>query len=380
MSEDQFIVLTEEIRSRSGNLKEALLVAEVGLSQFPMSWKLLNNRGLILDDMGLREHSFQSYLRAFEINALDESVVYNLGNYYYGEQDFDTAIRYYEEALRLNPEKKSALNKISVAYRNLKRYDKFLEFALLVYNLEHNEMYATNLVLAYSECGQLDKAYDLLQAFFPPESEKRRTLKAYTDWENGKYEEVIAALGLGESVVNLDVAHALLESYLALGLLDEAISSFEIMKSINSYSAAEYQNFGFLLHKYNHFELSNTYLRKCISLNPKMVEPRITLTANLGTQKDFAEALATCEEALKLFPKESRLIRNKYLLLMDQGHMKEATSFLLDKMFEGAGIEDFVPPQLREILELSFEQEGRVNSPFSIFDEVRLKVKFPTKP
>jgi tetratricopeptide (TPR) repeat protein len=135
-----------------------------------------------------------------------------------------------------------------------------------------------------------------------------------------------------------------------LGRPDDAIVSFDNMREANSFTSSEYQNFGFYLHNYDYLDASNIYLAEAIRLNPKLVEPRITATANLGNQKRYEEAMAVADEALRLFPNEPRLVRNKYLLFMHQGRLGEATSFLIEKMFDGSGLGDIIPESMRSAL------------------------------
>lgn len=53
----------------------------------------------------------------------DEYVLFRIGNFYYSQQDYKTAVDYYKKVLQLNKEFAPAFNILGYAYRNLEKYD-----------------------------------------------------------------------------------------------------------------------------------------------------------------------------------------------------------------------------------------------------------------
>ena len=51
----------------------------------------------------------------------------NMGNAYYALKDYEKAIHYYEKAIEIDPELKSAYRNMGNAYYSLKNNEKYLE-------------------------------------------------------------------------------------------------------------------------------------------------------------------------------------------------------------------------------------------------------------
>jgi len=51
----------------------------------------------------------------------------NLGNAYYGLKDYKNAIKYYEKAIEIDPEHRSAYRNIGNAYYSIHNNEKYLE-------------------------------------------------------------------------------------------------------------------------------------------------------------------------------------------------------------------------------------------------------------
>ncbi|MCP4582587.1 MAG: tetratricopeptide repeat protein [candidate division Zixibacteria bacterium] len=64
------------------------------------------------------------YLRMVKLYPNDERAHNLLGNYYFGQQKYETAIEQYEEAKKINPEFSQIYNQMGYAYRFLNRYGK----------------------------------------------------------------------------------------------------------------------------------------------------------------------------------------------------------------------------------------------------------------
>jgi tetratricopeptide (TPR) repeat protein len=109
MDIDQLITLATLRAEESGNLKDALLIYEIILLRDPSNWQAYNNRGLILSEMGYPEDAFLSYKRALELNNESHATLYNIGIYYRDKRRYDEAIEYYQKALKIKPDKTSAL-------------------------------------------------------------------------------------------------------------------------------------------------------------------------------------------------------------------------------------------------------------------------------
>lgn len=354
LSADQFVILAEEIRIKTGNFFNSLLITEIGISIYPNNWHLLNNRGIILSEMGLKDHSFYSYHEALQINNNDESILYNIGNYFFDKKDYLTSINYYKKAIESNPQKTNALNKISLAYRYLNQSQNFLTYSERAYHLEKNEMYLLNYIIALADCGQIDDAKKILEDEIGKESKRYVNILAYIFWKSNETEKVISLLGYGEIVDNWEIGLYLFESYLKTNELNNAVKSIHTMTEKLNFQPEDYNNFGFILQRYDFIDLSNEYLQKAIDYNPSLLEPRITLISNYAKSKNYDKALELCNQSLEMFPFEPKLIRNKYLIYYYQNDLKTGMKFLFDKTFSVTGLTDEMPDGFMDQILKSF--------------------------
>jgi len=89
-----------------GNFKEALKAFEKTLQLNPLFTDAYNNMGMVYAEMGQREKAFDAFTRA--IRNPDyltvEKPIYNLGNLYLEDRNFELAIMYFKRAIEKKPE------------------------------------------------------------------------------------------------------------------------------------------------------------------------------------------------------------------------------------------------------------------------------------
>jgi Flp pilus assembly protein TadD len=162
LSSEQFISLSGELVETYGNFKMALALLEYALIKDPQNWILYNNRGLILETMGLDEAALFSYLKVIEFNGNNETISYNLGMIYNRLADFKEAIKYYKLALEFNSKKENAVTNIAVCFLKLKDQIESLNWAKKAYDLNPNEITTINLIYAFTINEDFSAAHDLL--------------------------------------------------------------------------------------------------------------------------------------------------------------------------------------------------------------------------
>jgi tetratricopeptide (TPR) repeat protein len=159
---DQLIALSYSSLKDSGNYKLAILFLEVGLLKNPENWILYNNRGQILDEIGLSNNAIFSYNKAIQYNPKSDTAYYNLGNNYFSIGKYDKALSCYFKALDIDPNKGNATSGISSCYLRLEDVANSLIWSQRAYDMLKDEISITNLALTFSLNNQPDKALNLL--------------------------------------------------------------------------------------------------------------------------------------------------------------------------------------------------------------------------
>jgi tetratricopeptide (TPR) repeat protein len=87
-------------------------------------YRLYYNRGLAYRGKDDYDRAIKNYDEAISINPEGADAYYSRGDAYHGKGDYDQAIRDYDEAIRINPEDANAYNSRGVAYHGKGDYDQ----------------------------------------------------------------------------------------------------------------------------------------------------------------------------------------------------------------------------------------------------------------
>lgn len=101
--------LHAQVLADDGRLREALVVLDGAVAQFPTAAALQHNRAVVLHRLGRHEESLAAHEAARALGLDDADAHYNRGNTLQALGQLDAAARAYGEALRLQPDHRLAL-------------------------------------------------------------------------------------------------------------------------------------------------------------------------------------------------------------------------------------------------------------------------------
>lgn len=143
---------------------------------------------------------------------------------------YNEAIKYYEEALKINPKSMSAIYEQSLSYLYLKDYENALKFSTRIINANFQPLYVDAVCVksaALSELGQIDQAIKLLSDALAQYGEEYLLLYnlGYSYFKKENYKDAITNLA---KAIEVDPTHAdafLLYAY-SLGDSEQWLQSF----------------------------------------------------------------------------------------------------------------------------------------------------------
>ncbi|WP_321491618.1 tetratricopeptide repeat protein [uncultured Desulfobacter sp.] len=119
-------------------IDEAIEEYKVAIGLDPKFSKAYYNLGVVYLKQHNLDDAFDLFNKAIEVNPGYAEAYINMGAIKMYQKTPEQAIPYFEKGIGLNPPNKGgALVNISVAYRNIKNYDKALEYALQAQKLEY---------------------------------------------------------------------------------------------------------------------------------------------------------------------------------------------------------------------------------------------------
>lgn len=149
-----------------------------------------------------------------------------LGDVLFQQTRYEEALKEYENCNRMRPEDTFLLNKLADTYRNLKRFDKALEYAQMSVSLEQESSDGwLSLAQIYELLGDTDKqkeAFEKLVSLDQPESIHKAIALAFL----GRYSDALAEIegDWGDESENKDAYHWWAKAYILVivGRTEEA--------------------------------------------------------------------------------------------------------------------------------------------------------------
>jgi tetratricopeptide (TPR) repeat protein len=336
LDKDQLMSLAILLQEQQGDYRSALLLYEVGLLRFPDDWMLHNNRGTVLDAMGLFEASLFSYKKVIDLNPDAHTAYYNVANKLMDLGRTKEAIGYYERSLQLEPSKVAAMNRLATCYLKAGMYKHALEWSDKAVAISTDIDLRANNALILSAIDDDERALAMCEEIRGNEYYysfvHAQILYKMTDYE-GTLRDIDIILEAGA----LDYDLAIKKFYCLSGLkrIDDARSWIKTIEERYPFRADDYNNIG--------YELMTTFkmrgeavelFRKAIDLNPQMMVAWNNLQACLGEMGKFQEGLQACDEALAINSFDKKSIRNRYIFLIALGRFDEAIAFIFAKTQE----------------------------------------------
>ena len=202
------------------------------------------NLGAIYQKQGNFENAKAQYLKAYQLDSSDETILYNLASLYVQQKNYTEAINTYDKLLVKKPNNQEVLNYKADLYEKMGQYENAL------------------------------KQYEAILALNPNDKEAKDSA-----------DNIILNHFSGEKLQNY--------------LLTKA------QKNPNSYEAQF--NYALELHKNKNYTQALQYYKKALSINPSKEEVYINLAQIYMDKKDYSQASAICQQGLLVLPNSSEL-------------------------------------------------------------------------
>lgn len=353
---DQLITMSLVLSEDQGSYKEALLLLEVALMKNPDNWMVYNNRGTLLDIMGLREAAMYSYKKANKVNPNSDTVYYNLGNSLYDLGKYREALDCYKKSIDLKPDKKTALNRISACFIALGEYSQALEWTLKAVQDHPDDIILANLGLCYSLNGQHEKALEGAETI-KHNLYLYHKVRTFALFEKKDYSNAISEIDILFNKGKLDYELGIKKFYCLtkLNKREEAIKWIAYMEDNFPINASDYNNIAYtLMTEFGLHELARGLFEKAISQEPKLMQAWNNLQVSYSESALYDQGLKACDQALAIDGYDPKSIKNKLAFLYRQGRLIDALRFTLDRVFRLFGSfdsENEINEQLNTLLE-----------------------------
>lgn len=202
------------------------------------------NLGAIYQKQGNLENARVQYLKAYNLDSNDETILYNLASLYNQQKNYSGAITIYDKLLAKNPKNIEILNFKADACKNLNKFEDAL------------------------------KQYELILALNPNDAN--------------------AKSNLDEIILN-HFSGAKLQNYL-------------LTKANNNPNNYEAQfNYALELHKNKNYENAVAYYQKAMNIDPSKEETYLNIAQIYLEKKDYNAASAICQKGLVYIPNNTKL-------------------------------------------------------------------------
>jgi len=270
----------------------------------------LNNKGLSLLNLGLKEEAVSCFLEALRINPNDDEAHNNLGNVYKTQGKLDEAISEYREVLRTNPDDVVAHSSLGEIYQAQGKLDEAVREYREALTIDPDRAFAHwTLGKVYQDQGKLDEAV----------REYREELRMNPDFEylHSTLGEVYQAQGKLDEAVreyreavriepNSTLAHnALLDASKAQGKLDEVVREHEEVLRLNPDSWRAHHSLGDAYKAQGKLDEAVREYREALRIDPNKINLgfyHLKMGDVYKTQGKPDEAVREYREALRIDP------------------------------------------------------------------------------
>jgi len=243
------------------------------IDTYPGSFIAHNHRALYKSKNNMFESALKDFETAIRLNPEYKEAITNIGNLYFEQKDFDLAILYYDKSLSIDSTFYEAYNNRGYALASQGDFEN----AIVDYNKAI--MLKPDYQLAYNNRGV---AYGAVNNFSLAIDDLNKAISL-----DPKYAESYNNIGIvyikqndyASAISNFDKAVQLNMSYLDainnrgmaklnFGHLDEAIEDFNLAISINSADVSAYLNRAKVFQKQNNIKKTLDDFQKVIDINP----------------------------------------------------------------------------------------------------------------
>ena len=331
------------ISIRLGKHKRAKKLLEDALKLNPdkVGWKLIYAN--VHEHLRNREGALKVYNEILEMDGNDSKTLFRLGDLFYSQNKLLSAVKYYDEAILLDPSNEVIWNNKGFAYLHalelleeaIECYDRALEINPndeVSWNNRGNALYNIGRRTRDKRRFRGALKYFMKAVEVNPDYEIAWNNIGNTLYYLGRYEE---SLEYHDKALDIKpdfyyAFHAKAESYHHMGRLYDALEYIDIAIELNPRYAASYTEKGVILADMGRFDEANKYFDLGIIRQP--AEGRLWIVYG-----QFYDRIGEHEKALKIYDEGARLYdrvarqsqreehwTNKARMLMDIGFFDNA--------------------------------------------------------
>lgn len=347
----------------SGQLAESEQLAIRFTQSYPsdgFGWKVL---GAIWQRQGLMNEAGDALKKAAAYLPQDSEAQYNLGNFYYDQQQLEAASIHYKNAIKLAPrfakahynlgnvqKSQNELEQAKISYQNTLKIDpKNVQAACNLAQVFYEQELFSEAIIYFKQAlqGQMDfaaahvglgaslqaigelveaeKSFRLAISINPNDTEAHQNLGGLLK-DLARLEEAAQCYRTALTITpeNADVYTKLGSILKAMGKSSEASDCFAKALSINPMQEEVQNDLGLALADQGRFAEAETCYQKAIEIAPKFWKAYNNLGLALYGMARFKEAESAFEEAIELNPHEALIFSNLSLPLVAQGKIKQA--------------------------------------------------------
>ncbi|MDD5614048.1 MAG: tetratricopeptide repeat protein [Candidatus Omnitrophica bacterium] len=145
----------------AGNYRDEITLWENTIKRNPGLWMPYANLAVLHANSENSEQAIKLYQKAIFLKPDKASIHYNMGNLYYQMKDYDSSIQSYFRALHIDPHYAQAYANLANVYRALNDKNKALENYAKASELKPEAIIYYNMAHIYYETGDIEQAIEL---------------------------------------------------------------------------------------------------------------------------------------------------------------------------------------------------------------------------
>lgn len=126
LTDKDILKLNEFFKNR--NFKDARQFLDIKNKQYKDDYKILFYLGYLYRNLEDYEKSIKFYIEAMKVNPFDPILSYSLGIVYQNINDYNSAIKFFEKSISLNPNFMEAINSLALTYKKQGDFENALKY------------------------------------------------------------------------------------------------------------------------------------------------------------------------------------------------------------------------------------------------------------
>lgn len=313
---------------RQGNLLQAESICTKILNVHPDNADVLHLAGIIQYELKNYD-SAKKYIEAsLKLDPTEAFAYFNLANIFRDEQKPDEAIINYQKALQIDPTLGDAYYNLGIIFEGKGQMDEALTCYGKAIQIDSSDAASyNNLGVVLQKKGQIDDAITCFEKALriKPDNAKTCNNLGIALHDKKQYDEAIniyrRAVLLDSNLA--DAYNNLGKSLKEKGLLDEALSNYQKAIQLNPKYIEAYNNLGMVYKDKGLADEAICNYRKALQLRPDYSDAYNNLGIALQYKRQVEEAITCYRKALQINPNDAVTHWNLSLALLLSGNFKD---------------------------------------------------------